>query len=285
MASGRARASSAGASCLSRSRPDAAAPLQPGGSRSTRTRRRLRRSGSAGRRRPGSRRGVVDGRAGQPHQFAPPGDGKATGPVTTEVVALLGRGACFGAPFRSSISGAWRPTIRSSAAILASHSWIRSAACTSSSKAPASKLPTQLRIVSVRRSPQPCPSGCRRFSWQSFPAVGHRGCLGGLRLKQQLGGRVGARHLFCPAHLVPAARVLVRALQVGTTDMGELGSDDVVLVVEVGRFPRRSSRAPQAGLSFGGSRQASTTCFSPFTSGTVSMALVTVLPAPPSRRR
>jgi hypothetical protein len=34
----------------------------------------------------------------------------------------------------------------SRAAILASYSWIRSAACTSSSNAPASNLPTQIRI-------------------------------------------------------------------------------------------------------------------------------------------
>ena len=73
-------------------------------------------------------------------------NGDGAGPVTTEVVALLGRGACFKAPFSSSISSAWRPTIRSRAAILASYSWIRSAACTSSSKAPASNLPTQIRI-------------------------------------------------------------------------------------------------------------------------------------------
>src|SRR3954454_4142854 len=33
------------------------------------------------------------------------------------VLALLGRGACFKAPFSSSISSAWRPTIRSRAAI------------------------------------------------------------------------------------------------------------------------------------------------------------------------
>ena len=73
-------------------------------------------------------------------------DGDAAGPVTTEVVPLLGRGACFKAPFSSSISSACRPTSRSSAAIRASYSWIRSAACTSSSKAPASNLPTQIRI-------------------------------------------------------------------------------------------------------------------------------------------
>jgi hypothetical protein len=70
----------------------------------------------------------------------------ATGPVTIEVVPLLGRGACFKAPFSSSISSACRPTIRSRAAILASYSCSRSAACTSSSRAPASNLPTQIRI-------------------------------------------------------------------------------------------------------------------------------------------
>ena len=63
-----------------------------------------------------------------------------------EVVALLGRGACFKAPFSNSISSACRPTIRSRAAILASYSCSRSAACTSSSRAPASNLPTQIRI-------------------------------------------------------------------------------------------------------------------------------------------
>jgi hypothetical protein len=68
------------------------------------------------------------------------------GPVTTEVVALFGRGACFKAPFNSSISRACRPTNRSRAAILASYFWSKSAAWTSSSSAPASNLPTQIRI-------------------------------------------------------------------------------------------------------------------------------------------
>ena len=49
--------------------------------------------------------GVVKGRAGQFHQLAPPGDGKAGGPVTTEAVALLGRGACFKAPLYLAVVG------------------------------------------------------------------------------------------------------------------------------------------------------------------------------------
>jgi hypothetical protein len=36
------------------------------------------------------------------------------GPVITDVLALLGRGALFRAPFRNSISRACRPTMRSS---------------------------------------------------------------------------------------------------------------------------------------------------------------------------
>jgi hypothetical protein len=66
--------------------------------------------------------------------------------MMTEVAVLLGRGACFNAPFSNSISSACRPAIRSSAATLASYSWSRSAACASSSSAPASNLPTQIRI-------------------------------------------------------------------------------------------------------------------------------------------
>ena len=46
----------------------------------------------------------------------------------------------------SGAEGSPRPTIRSRAAILASYSCIRSAACTSSFSAPASNLPTQIRI-------------------------------------------------------------------------------------------------------------------------------------------
>ena len=91
-------------------------------------------------------RDIIEGGARQAHQLAPSADGDAAGPVTTEVVALLGRGACFNAPFSSSISSACRPTSRSRAAILASYSWSKSAACTSSSRAPASNLPTQIRI-------------------------------------------------------------------------------------------------------------------------------------------
>src|SRR4051794_24288098 len=89
---------------------------------------------------------VVERGSREAHQLAPSSNGDGAGPVTTEVIALFGRGACFKAPFSSSISSAWRPTIRSRAAILASYSWIRSAACTPSSKAPASNLPTQIRI-------------------------------------------------------------------------------------------------------------------------------------------
>jgi hypothetical protein len=44
------------------------------------------------------------------------------GPVMTDVIALLGRGAFFSPPFRNSISGACLPIMRSSAAILASYS-------------------------------------------------------------------------------------------------------------------------------------------------------------------
>jgi hypothetical protein len=81
------------------------------------------------------------------------------GPVTMEVLALLGRGACFKAPFSNSISSACRPTIRSSAAILASYSCSRSAACTSPSSAPASNLPTQIRI-SCREMSCRCARAC-----------------------------------------------------------------------------------------------------------------------------
>ena len=65
-------------------------------------------------------RNVVIGGARQAHQPASFGDGEATGPVMTDVLALLGRGALFRAPFRNSISRACRPTMRSSAAIFAS---------------------------------------------------------------------------------------------------------------------------------------------------------------------
>jgi len=42
---------------------------------------------------------IIKGGTRQAHQLAPPADGDAAGPVTTEVFALLGRGACFKAPF------------------------------------------------------------------------------------------------------------------------------------------------------------------------------------------
>jgi hypothetical protein len=80
------------------------------------------------------------------HQPTSLRDGQAAGPPMTDVVAPLRRGAFFSAPLRNSISSAWRPTMRSRAAILASYSWIRSAARASSSKAPASNLATQTRI-------------------------------------------------------------------------------------------------------------------------------------------
>src|SRR5438876_5474256 len=91
-------------------------------------------------------RRVVEGRSGQAHQPTSLRDGETAGPETTDVVSLLGRGAFFSALFRNSISRACRPTMRSSAAILASYSCSRSAAWTSSSRAPASYLPTQMRI-------------------------------------------------------------------------------------------------------------------------------------------
>ena len=78
-------------------------------------------------------RRVVIGRAWQAHQSASLGDGETIGPAITDVVALLGRGALFRAPFRNSISSACRPTRRSRAAIFASYSCRRSAASASSS--------------------------------------------------------------------------------------------------------------------------------------------------------
>ena len=70
-------------------------------------------------------RGVVDrrggpvivGRARDAHQPASLRDGQAAGPMITEGSPLLGRGACFSAPFRNSSSSACLPTNRSSAAI------------------------------------------------------------------------------------------------------------------------------------------------------------------------
>jgi hypothetical protein len=51
--------------------------------------------------------------ARQAHQMASLGDGETTmGPVMTDVIALLGRGAFFSAPFRNSISSACLPTFR-----------------------------------------------------------------------------------------------------------------------------------------------------------------------------
>ena len=61
---------------------------------------------------------VVKGGSHEPHQLAPRADGGATGPVTTEVLALFGRGACFKASCSSSTSSVWRPTRRSRVAIL-----------------------------------------------------------------------------------------------------------------------------------------------------------------------
>src|SRR5260221_4249069 len=89
---------------------------------------------------------VLEGGLGQAHQPTSLRDGETAGPAMTDVVSLRGRGALFRAPFRNSISRDCLPTIRSSAAILASYSCSRSAAWTSSSRAPASYLPTQMRI-------------------------------------------------------------------------------------------------------------------------------------------
>jgi hypothetical protein len=71
---------------------------------------------------------IIVGRSSDTHQPASFGDGDAAGPVMTDVVPLLGRGAFLRAPFRNSSSRACLPTSRSSAAIWASYSWIRSAA-------------------------------------------------------------------------------------------------------------------------------------------------------------
>src|SRR5882724_7086547 len=98
------------------------------------------------------RRSIVIGRACDPHQPASFGDGQTGGPAITDVGALLGRGALRNAPFRNSSSSACLPTSRSRAAILASHSWIMSAAIASSSNAPASYFWTQRRIRFRERS-------------------------------------------------------------------------------------------------------------------------------------
>jgi hypothetical protein len=64
--------------------------------------------------------GAIESGARQSHQTASFADGKTLGALITDVVALLGRGAFFSAPFRNSISSACRPTMRSRAAIFAS---------------------------------------------------------------------------------------------------------------------------------------------------------------------
>lgn len=81
------------------------------------------------------------------------------GPVTTEVFALRGRGACFKAPLGTSISKAYRPAIRSSVAILASYFCIRSTVYTSSSRTRDSNLLIQIRI-SCREILCRCDSAC-----------------------------------------------------------------------------------------------------------------------------
>ena len=80
----------------------------------------------------------------------------------TDVVALRGRGAFFSAPFKNSISRAWRPTIRSNATILVSYSCSRSAAWASASKPPASSSPPKRGSAGARdraawRAPKRCP--------------------------------------------------------------------------------------------------------------------------------
>jgi len=67
------------------------------------------------------------------HQVAPPLDGDAFGPVIADPGALLGETAVRAAPFKNSISRAWQPTSRSSAAMRASRSSMRSTASASSS--------------------------------------------------------------------------------------------------------------------------------------------------------
>src|SRR5438876_9895574 len=63
---------------------------------------------------------VVVGRPCEPHQPASFTDGEATGPLTTDIVALVGGRASREAPFRNSFSNASLPTRRSSAAMRAS---------------------------------------------------------------------------------------------------------------------------------------------------------------------
>ena len=67
--------------------------------------------------RPG--RGIV-ARSRHAHQLASLLDGEATGPLITDMGALLGEGLARKAPFKNSISSAWRPTSRSSAPIFRS---------------------------------------------------------------------------------------------------------------------------------------------------------------------
>ena len=142
----------------------------------------------------GRGRSVVESGARQPHQLASPADRDAAGPVTTEVLAPFGRGTCFNAPFSSSISSACRPTRRSRAAILASYSWIRSAAWTSSSRARASNLPTQMRISwpeTPCRCDRPCSASPARNSGGHLPLErgGVRSVLGrGLLLRKPSNG-------------------------------------------------------------------------------------------------
>src|SRR5690606_23957507 len=65
------------------------------------------------------RYGVI-ARTRHAHQLAPPLDGEARGPLITDMGALRREGPARRAPFKNSISSAWRPTSRSSAPILRS---------------------------------------------------------------------------------------------------------------------------------------------------------------------
>ncbi len=110
----------------------------------------------------------IEARPCDPHQAASSGDGEAVGPAITHIRSLLGRRPCRRAPFTNSSSIACRPTSRSSAAIRASYSWIRSAACASSSNSPASYFPTQTRIRLRKMSwrfAKPCSVSPARNSW------------------------------------------------------------------------------------------------------------------------
>src|SRR6476646_11269543 len=61
----------------------------------------------------GDRRLVIVGGARNPHQPASLSDGETKGPVTTDVVALLGRGVCFRAPFKTRVPmPAYRRAVR-----------------------------------------------------------------------------------------------------------------------------------------------------------------------------